>query len=755
MVTPNGLSNDKLHRRQSDNGGVEARSFDDGEINHDPIGETRLHNQLQEINSGSSPINGILGLFDRLNEDVSAHTRAKNGRDSNPSKESVGSRNDDGQGASEAHWHSFLHETSNTTGPIILQSTPSSEECCLVNKRGPGHSAIPRLRPEGGATLVDRTSDSLEQVFTKTTETPSEDTDRCIQNRLGSSLSGKEDGGTVVSRGVSIPHKLLGATSGFPGHPDLCQDNGRYHDTGPDSQHIGHVIHQQERRDELSFIDQTGQDDLVMVHEQRDTHSGGTYTGYSEHYCRRGVTPDERPVGMEIKSSNFQQNRPTDGTIPNRSVCIKSNSTGSPIFQLETGPSCRGDRCISPELEGTGLRQSSLVPDTTCTIGGENTEGNDCSDSTGLEDSGLVSNIPINPDRLPQAHTSRGINNPSGPPNTTPSQRTRSPTGRMAYLRESCEAGSLSEEASKLLMASWRNKSQSTYNSLFHKWERWCNQRNRSPIHGPVGDIANFLAELFQEGYSYSSLNSYRSAISSVHERIEGMSIGQHPTVVRILKGAFNIRPPQPRYTSTWRVSQVVQWLYSQKSSELSILDLSTKTATLCVLTRPCCSAELSQLNYSSLRITPEGTFISPLTPPKQTRAGSTIKEYFFPVFPDNLNICPMANIQEYCRQTQRLRPKHLFLTSKGPHKPATSATIARWIKTTLSRPGVDTSIFRAHSIRGASTSAAADAGISIPEILEAADWSNKSTFERFYYRPRVTSKFGVTVLNLASNLQS
>ena len=37
---------------------------------------------------------------------------------------------------------------------------------------------------------------------------------------------------------------------------------------------------------------------------------------------------------------------------------------------------------------------------------------------------------------------------------------------------------SFSKEATSLLMASWRSKSQSSYNSLFHKWECWCNELN-------------------------------------------------------------------------------------------------------------------------------------------------------------------------------------------------------------------------------------------------------------------------------------
>ena len=71
-------------------------------------------------------------------------------------------------------------------------------------------------------------------------------------------------------------------------------------------------------------------------------------------------------------------------------------------------------------------------------------------------------------------------------------------------------------------------------------------------------------------GYAYSSLNSYRSAISSVHEHIEGYPVGQHPQIERILKGAYNLRPPKPRYSNTWKVSTVVTWLDSEKLRAIS-----------------------------------------------------------------------------------------------------------------------------------------------------------------------------------------
>ena len=95
-------------------------------------------------------------------------------------------------------------------------------------------------------------------------------------------------------------------------------------------------------------------------------------------------------------------------------------------------------------------------------------------------------------------------------------------------------------------------------------------------------------------------------------------------------------------------------------------------------------------MDYESIRYSPEGAHISPLTPPKQTKAGSVMKEYFFPSFED-VRVCPVEAIGSYCSRTKEHRPpqgKHLFLTSTRPHHPATSAMTAHWIKTTLTRVG-------------------------------------------------------------------
>ena len=88
-----------------------------------------------------------------------------------------------------------------------------------------------------------------------------------------------------------------------------------------------------------------------------------------------------------------------------------------------------------------------------------------------------------------------------------------------------------------------------------------------------------------------------------------------------------------------------------------------------------------------------------------------------------------------------------------------TSSTIARWLKICLSEAGIDTEIFKAHSVRGASSSKAATAGGTTADILQAADWSSESTFQKYYHHPILEQKdksaFGRAVLSSAeaSNL--
>jgi len=205
------------------------------------------------------------------------------------------------------------------------------------------------------------------------------------------------------------------------------------------------------------------------------------------------------------------------------------------------------------------------------------------------------------------------LNDPLSVDSQCNQDRSSTPTSRVACLRQKFGSRGLSEAAKELLLKSRRSKTSTAYDSHFKKWLGWCSQRNLDPISGPISAVANFLADLHSQGYQTNSLNAYRSAISSVHDRVDDMDVGKHPLVARVLKGAFHARPPLPRYTATWNVQVVLdQMLQWGDTKSLSVKLLSFKLVMLMSLARPSRSADLASLCVNNCHFKPEGVIFQP-----------------------------------------------------------------------------------------------------------------------------------------------
>ena len=61
-----------------------------------------------------------------------------------------------------------------------------------------------------------------------------------------------------------------------------------------------------------------------------------------------------------------------------------------------------------------------------------------------------------------------------------------------------------------------------------------------------------------------------------------------------------------------------------------------------------------------------------------------------------------------------------------------------------MSSAGLDMTIFTPHSIRAASTSAAAKSGVPVDTILTTAGWSRENTFRKYYQKPVTEKIFNV-----------
>ena len=73
-----------------------------------------------------------------------------------------------------------------------------------------------------------------------------------------------------------------------------------------------------------------------------------------------------------------------------------------------------------------------------------------------------------------------------------------------------------------------------------------------------VSTFNNSFCSFCAEGFAlYFVWGAVVVAISSTSPQIDGVSVGQYPLIVRLLKGAFHLRPPNPKYRAIWPVHKI------------------------------------------------------------------------------------------------------------------------------------------------------------------------------------------------------
>ena len=298
----------------------------------------------------------------------------------------------------------------------------------------------------------------------------------------------------------------------------------------------------------------------------------------------------------------------------------------------------------------------------------------------------------------------------------------------------------LSETASKLVEQSKAEGTRKLYKSAWNSFQCWCSERKVDPFTCPLEEIMNYLTHLFEEGKGYSAINGHRSAISSLHQLVEGVPIGQHPKISTLMRGIAREKPPVPKYTHIWDIDKVLNHFRSMPNNEdLNLKALSLKTITLLGLIAPKRGAELTELD-TELMGKSDSTFAFYLIKPaKHFKPGKKNNTLEFRKFELEKKLCPYSALETYIKTTAALRDSQktskLFISYVKPHKPVGKDTTARWVREMLSITGIDPKVYQPHSKRSASTSKAFAKGTSLNDILEMGNWSNKSVWQRFYHK--------------------
>lgn len=92
-------------------------------------------------------------------------------------------------------------------------------------------------------------------------------------------------------------------------------------------------------------------------------------------------------------------------------------------------------------------------------------------------------------------------------------------------------------------------------------------------------------------------------------------------------------------------------------------------------------------------------------------------------------------------------KPSRVGVTPSGiikRHTPLQASTIAGDVLSVLSKAGIDTEKWKAHSLRGAAATHMFDKGVHVEKILALGRWASASTFEKYYKRAKKMGTFSV-----------
>ena len=305
--------------------------------------------------------------------------------------------------------------------------------------------------------------------------------------------------------------------------------------------------------------------------------------------CKSRLPEQTKPtsVGVSVIKRNFQFGFGSFSCQPNSGcVRVQGKSSVDKIHVLVSRSSSSSTRCIDTTVGSGLLSVSSRSLDTK--VSSKNNEGevrssNDCSS---LAHSNMV--VTDTRDVSGSSFTSSKLQDNSDQGNRC----------RLALPEPSCGSSppSLEPSSSKVhdlqsfLSNHLSDGTKSGYKCSYNKFVSYCHSLNANPITCEPTIIAQYLKQLYDDGCSYSSVNFARSAISKYHNGYNGVSAGSHKLVTIACKAVFRLRPPLPKYKTTFDITVVLDYIKTlPRNPELSLKLLSFKALfllTVCSLSR-------------------------------------------------------------------------------------------------------------------------------------------------------------------------
>lgn len=638
---------------------------------------------------------------------------------------------------------SSVHETN--TNALITGMESHEDEFRL--------SSSLHTRVESSPVMVVVNDKHNERETFNTGTDVSDHSNRRVEKRVGRSSRQHDSSGVVDNGTKEITHKQSGVGSSILSSKTLSSNFEGQVCSSTIGQHNSLSVLEQTRGDTVHPTLSTDMESVELGNKQQDNAEGSPHNGGQKCFSGQTKSNQGEVHRMDIELGDSQSDIPSLGVPKYRSVCIGTESQMSNILCLESGSSSNSSGCPVNKLgRNVCIRISSPVTDsqgvTTCSKISVHNNSN----SATLGEANLVPSDTGHVDRNSNSITQDGesINTGGGEVEDDSSQPRSVQNDCMANIDSKFKEKGFSKNTRKLLSASWRSGTQKDYKSKFRQFSSWCSERNIDPYQASLENCANFLASLYDKGLKYRTIGGYRSMLSSVLPAIDKVPVGQHPYIIRLLKGVFNSRPPERKLLPEWDLPLVLKMFKNPPFSPMKLCKfkyLTWKTAFLVAITtfRRCSDLQALKLGEGSVNIQAKGVTFMRHGLAKQDRANHDNSKIFVPSFPEDRELDPKRTLYEYLKRTEKLRDKEnyhefkLFLSTNKPNRPVTSQTISKWIvkiiKMAYKLAKKKIGKVKGHSTRSIGPSWALFKGASMKNVMDSADWSRSTTFTKFYLK--------------------
>ena len=152
----------------------------------------------------------------------------------------------------------------------------------------------------------------------------------------------------------------------------------------------------------------------------------------------------------------------------------------------------------------------------------------------------------------------------------------------MYFVRDRLAREGVSGSALEVIMQAWRKSTKRQYLSYYNKWISYCRDHHINSHVVNVHVIMAFLKHLLDKNYSYSAINTAKSALSL----LGNMTERDTELLKHFMRGAFNKKTPTPKYKFIWDVAVVLEYLESKGPNEsMSLREITLKLVMLLALT--------------------------------------------------------------------------------------------------------------------------------------------------------------------------